>query len=83
MLGQFAIGTLEMRYLACERMVAGHVASDLANLHVAGGKSAGLDQAGQAAWMLAQAIKAGCWARLACARKPESLFGMHEIGQAL
>ena len=59
------------------------MASDLADLHVAGGKFAGLDQAGQAAWMLAEAIKAGCWARLACARKLERPFGMHETGQAL
>ena len=63
-------------------MAAGHVVSDLADLHVAGGKSAGLDQAGQAAWMLAEAFKAGCWARLACARKPERHFGMYETGQA-
>ena len=80
--GQFAISTLAMRYLACGRMAAGHVARDLADLHVAGGKSAGLDQAGQAAWMLAEAFKAGCWARLACARKPERHFGMYETGQA-
>ena len=29
MLGQFAIGTLAMRYLTCGRMVADHVARDL------------------------------------------------------
>ena len=74
--GQFAIGILPMHYVACETMAAGHVASDLADLHVA----SLLGCARPAAWRLAEAFG------LAAGPKwlvPERHFGMHEIGQAL
>ena len=62
--------------MACGTMAAGHVASDLADLHVA----SLLGCARPAAWRLAEAFG------LAAGPKwlvPERHFGMHETGQAL